>query len=139
MSDKERFRNAEKFSIRCPGCAEHTEFGSMLDSVRYFLKYFIILTSEQTNSVQTRGIICQSCSNTLPPGSVNIQLEMQLRQFIAKYYDANLVCNDQSCGNKTRMMSVYGKRCLMSNCLGVMKHEVSCCLLNVIRSNISAV
>ncbi|TIC20656.1 hypothetical protein E3Q13_00361 [Wallemia mellicola] len=123
MSDKERFRNAEKFSIRCPGCTEHTEFGSMLDSVRYFFKVFIILTSEQTNSVQTRGIVCQSCSNILPPGSVNIQLEMQLRQFIAKYYDANLVCNDQSCGNKTRMMSVYGKRCLMSNCLGVMKHE----------------
>lgn len=73
--------------------------------------------------MQTRGIVCQSCSSALPLGSVSVQLELQLRLFIGRYYDATLVCNDQSCGNRTRMMGVYGKRCLMSNCLGVMKYE----------------
>lgn len=114
MSDKERFRNAEKFHINCVQCKNIMQFDSIIDG---------------NKCIQTRGIVCLSCGNTINPASVAIQLENQLRQYIHRFYEGNLICNDQSCGNKTRMMGVYGKRCLMSNCLGMMKFEVSCHIL----------
>lgn len=72
--------------------------------------------------MQTRGIVCKNCKGVLPLGSVATQLEIKLRQCIARYYEATLVCNDQACGNTTRMMGVYGKRCLAPNCLGSMSY-----------------
>lgn len=33
MSDKERFRHAERLVLRCVGCDEQNEFGSLLDDV----------------------------------------------------------------------------------------------------------
>ncbi|TIB11245.1 hypothetical protein E3P89_02421 [Wallemia ichthyophaga] len=107
MSDKERFRHAERLVLRCVGCDEQNEFGSLLDDTKH---------------MQTRGIVCQNCKGVLPLGSVATQLEIKLRQCIARYYEATLVCNDQACGNTTRMMGVYGKRCLAPNCLGSMSY-----------------
>lgn len=53
-----------------------------------------------------------------------MQLENQLRAVIGKLYAAWLVCDDQSCKNRTRMMSVFGRRCLKPDCRGSMHYEV---------------
>ena len=57
-----------------------------------------------------------------------MQLESQIRAQTSAYYEGWLVCDDPSCGNRTRQMSVYGHRCLGPNgraegCLGRMSHE----------------
>ena len=53
-----------------------------------------------------------------------MQLDLQIRAEIGLFYEAWLVCDDQACGNRTRMMSVYGKRCLVQYCRGQMHPEV---------------
>jgi DNA polymerase alpha subunit A len=53
---------------------------------------------------------------------------MKIRQHIAKYYLAWTVCDEDGCGARTRMMGVYGKRCLglvKEGCKGNIRLEVS--------------
>lgn len=67
------------------------------------------------------------CRQPLSAGSIAAQLEVQIRNCIGKFYEAWLVCDDASCRTRTRMMSVYGRRCLNTSlaCKGVMSYEVS--------------
>ncbi len=57
--------------------------------------------------------------------SVQTQLEVQVREHIAKYYEGWTVCEDATCGHRTRMMGVYGRRCLRPGCLATVTFEVS--------------
>lgn len=54
-----------------------------------------------------------------------MQLESQIREHIAKYYEGWAACNDPTCGYRTRMMGVYGRRCLRPDCKGTVSFEVS--------------
>lgn len=73
------------------------------------------------------GFFCGNieCQASLPTPSLAVQLDLQLRGFISRFYEAWLVCDEPTCGNRTRMMSVYGKKCLVSGCRGAMHFEVS--------------
>lgn len=115
IPDEERFKNAVKLSLRCRSCKVSFEFEGLLNS---------------QNLVSTNGITCAntSCGKLVTVTSVVAQLEYQIRSLTTKYYDAWLVCDDTQCGNRTRQMSVYGKRCLgpkghASGCRGVMSYE----------------
>jgi DNA Polymerase alpha zinc finger len=79
--------------------------------------------------VTVAGIVCgtPSCSAPILGGSLQTQLEVQLRRHISRYYEGWLVCDDAVCGRRTRMMRVYGRRCLSEGCKGVMGFEVSTC------------
>lgn len=73
-----------------------------------------------------RGFQCSDieCVQAISVASIAVQLDLQIRAFITKYYEGWLVCDDASCGHRTRMMSVYGKRCLVASCRGQMHYEV---------------
>lgn len=68
----------------------------------------------------------------LPEASVSVQIETQIRAFIAQFYEGWLLCDDQSCLNRTRQISVYGRRCLRPDCRGAMHAEVSPAALPVL-------
>ena len=70
------------------------------------------------------GLACPQCLATINPASVQTQLEVQIREHIAKYYESWTVCDDATCGNRTRMMGVYGRRCLRPGCMGSVAFEV---------------
>ena len=81
-------------------------------------------------TVAPAGIACGACGATLSTLSVVAQLEHAVRLATTRYYEGWLVCDDASCGNRTRQMSVYGARCLgprglARDCLGRMRYEVS--------------
>lgn len=57
--------------------------------------------------------------------SIETQLEVQIREVIGRYYEGWTVCDDPICRNRTRMMGVYGKRCLKPGCKGDVTFEVS--------------
>ena len=62
--------------------------------------------------------------------SIVAQMESQIRAQTSQYYEGWLVCDDPSCGNRTRQISVYGHRCLgpqgrAEGCLGHMSYEYS--------------
>lgn len=114
VSDAVRFANCAPLQLRClaAGCRKVFEFRSLVDDAR---------------AVGHSGWQCPAaeCSHGLPNLAVVAQLEHQIRTLLQKYYEGWLVCDDPSCGNKTRQMSVYGHRCLGprghgSGCLGRM-------------------
>ncbi|KAI0321598.1 hypothetical protein OF83DRAFT_251189 [Amylostereum chailletii] len=104
VSDAERYREADPFMVRCRSCDTHTAFAHMSDENACLLK--------------AAGAVCPSCSASISAPSLVVQLECQIRDHISRYYEAWTVCSDTTCGNRSRMMSVYGRRCLMQDCRG---------------------
>ncbi|GAA5981594.1 hypothetical protein JCM5350_008038 [Sporobolomyces pararoseus] len=113
ISDAQRFADAAPFTVRCRSCGSLTAFEPAHE------KHSGVL-----NSI---GMSCGSidCQQPLSIPSVAVQLDLQIRSFIGKFYEAWLVCDESTCGNRTRMMSVYGKRCLAPQCRGAMHFEYS--------------
>lgn len=76
--------------------------------------------------VRGTGMHCGNadCQASLGIASIQVQVENQLRAAINKFYEGWLVCDDASCGNRTRMLSVVGRRCLKPDCRGRMHNEV---------------
>ncbi len=114
IPDDVRFADCAPLRLRClaPACRKAFAFRS-LDSDAHLVSH--------------AGITCPGagCGKTLANLTVVAQLEHQIRQLLQRYYEAWLVCDDPSCWNNTRQMSVYGHRCLGpkglgSGCLGRM-------------------
>ncbi|WRT65216.1 uncharacterized protein IL334_002159 [Kwoniella shivajii] len=113
ISDKERFKDTEPLQLRCVSCESSFTFQGLM---------------EENSNVQPVGISCSACHAILHPASVSIQLENHIRSHISKYYLGWTVCDGGGCGARTRMMSVYGKRCLgltKEGCKGNVKLEYS--------------
>ncbi|RMD41830.1 hypothetical protein DV735_g3270, partial [Chaetothyriales sp. CBS 134920] len=119
IPDSLRFQNATRLVLTCRSCKQQATFSGLLhlDSHRMFT---------------TNGIVCpsESCGKPFSTMTIVAQLESQIRSQTSKYYEGWLVCGDASCGNRTRQMSVRGRRCLGSdgkaeNCEGKMEWEYS--------------
>ncbi|KAF8703965.1 hypothetical protein AX14_014078 [Amanita brunnescens Koide BX004] len=108
ISDAERFRDAAPFIIRCRGCQGELGFAPIHDS---------------SCILSPHGAVCPSCQRPIALGSLLIQLEVQIRTWIAKYYEGWTICDDPTCGHRTRIMSVYGRRCLQLGCRGSVQFE----------------
>lgn len=118
IPDEIRFRDCARLSLRCRKCKASAPFEGLLSS------------TEPENRVTPQGVTCPSCSAVIPNLSIVAQVERAIRTATARYYEGWLVCDDASCGNRTRQMSVYGTRCLgpkglASGCLGRMRYEFS--------------
>jgi DNA polymerase alpha subunit A len=82
----------------------------------------------QANTVQAIGVVCPACQAVVPPPSISVQLENAIRAHVSRYYLGWTQCDGEGCGARTRMMSVYGRRCLgfeKEGCRGTVKLEVS--------------
>jgi len=115
IPDEERFKDAVRLQLQCRACGESFHFEGPI------LSY---------ECCSHEGIVCKnaSCNKVFSVPSIVAQIECQIRQLTSKYYEAWLVCDDAACGNRTRQMNVYGKRCLGPNrladgCRGVMRYE----------------
>ncbi|KAK8846576.1 hypothetical protein IAR55_005662 [Kwoniella newhampshirensis] len=114
ISDKERFREAEPLRLRCPSCEITFSCEGLLD---------------ETSNIHPTGVVCNACNAVLHPASVAVQLENQIRSHISRYYMGWTICDGEGCGTRTRMMGVYGKRCLglggKEGCKGTVRLEYS--------------
>ncbi|OBZ73519.1 DNA polymerase alpha catalytic subunit [Grifola frondosa] len=111
MSDAERFKDAEPFLVRCRSCRGQVAFAPISD--------------RESSLLLPSGPACPACQSALGTASLQVQLETQIRGHIAKYYESWTVCDDPTCGNRTRMMGVYGRRCLRQGCRGTVAFEYS--------------
>ncbi|KAM0750832.1 hypothetical protein T439DRAFT_289087 [Meredithblackwellia eburnea MCA 4105] len=111
ISDAERFAQAKPFDIRCRSCGIITSFDG--------------LAHNSSRILTPRGFVCSDndCAQVIPTASVIVQLDLQIRGFISKFYEGWMLCDDASCANRTRMMSVSGKGCLAADCRGQMHYE----------------
>lgn len=113
ISDKERFRESDPLAIRCISC----EQCFALDGIQ----------ENSTQTIQPIGVVCSSCNGIVPTPSIAVQLETKIRAHISKYYLGYTICDGDACGARTRMMSVYGRRCLglsKEGCKGTVRLEV---------------
>jgi DNA polymerase alpha subunit A len=115
MPDEIRFRDCARLSLRCRKCKTSSVFEGLVSS---------------SKNVTPQGLSCATCSAPIPNLSVVAQVEAAIRAQTARYYEGWLVCDDPSCGNRTRQMSVYGGKCLgpkglATGCLGRMRYEYS--------------
>ncbi|KAL6718408.1 DNA-directed DNA polymerase alpha catalytic subunit pol1 [Lecanora helva] len=116
IPDSVRFKDCARFSLTCRSCKTLSAFEGLAASVAN-------MTPE---GIKCSNAACKRLFNTL---TIVSQLENAIRLQTSKYYDAYLVCDDSSCGIRTRQMSVYGHRCLGSRgraegCLGRMRYEI---------------
>ncbi len=110
IDDEVRFQDAFRLTLRCRSCKATFAFEGLQGSM---------------GICSRAGITCR-CGHALSTLSVMAQLEHQIRQQTSKYYEGWLACD--TCGNRTRQMSVYGHRCLGPRglghgCLGRMHYE----------------
>ena len=117
LPDEIRYKDCPRLQLTCLACKNTICFAGL---------------SRSLNCVTPKGITCpdSSCGKVFKTITVVAQVEHAIRNLISSYYDGWLVCDDPSCGNRTRSMSVYGHRCLGSNglargCLGRMSWEKS--------------
>ncbi|SCZ87769.1 BZ3500_MvSof-1268-A1-R1_Chr2-3g05237 [Microbotryum saponariae] len=125
VSDAQRFRDVEPLRIRCRVCETESIFDGLVKNSVSDLHPSIFTKgheprtdqrtrSPQTNMVSKSGFFCTNtdCLEPLSTASIAIQIDNQIRGAIAKFYEGVMVCDEPTCGYKSRMMSVYGKRCL---------------------------
>lgn len=118
IPDSVRFKDAVRFTLCCRSCKQTSTFGGLIES---------------TDMCTTTGLICSQVECKAPFSTISIicQLEAQIREQTSSYYEGWLVCSDETCGKRTRQMSVYGTRCLGpmgradGQCRGRMSYEYS--------------
>lgn len=115
IPDEVRFRDCTRLELRCRSCKTTSTFEGLIES---------------SDRVTPAGLSCSSCGATMSTLSVVAQVEHIIRTTTARYYEGWLVCDDSSCSNRTRQISVYGSRCLgpkglARDCLGRMRYEYS--------------
>ncbi|KAG0269216.1 DNA polymerase alpha catalytic subunit [Actinomortierella ambigua] len=108
LPDEERYKGAEPLSIRCRNCQTQYDFTGL---------------SMEVDETQRFGLQCPRCEQVLPAASLTMQLTSTIRRYITLYYEGWLVCDDQSCQNRTRMLSVNGRQCIVEGCRGSMQAE----------------
>ncbi|KAL0579487.1 DNA-directed DNA polymerase alpha catalytic subunit pol1 [Marasmius crinis-equi] len=111
LSDAQRFKDAESFYVRCRDCNGEWNFAPLSD--------------RDNCCLAPGGRFCPACQKPLQQGSLQAQLECQIRRHIARFYECWTVCTDQTCSNRTRMMGVYGRRCLRPGCQATVAFEYS--------------
>ncbi|EEY20899.1 DNA polymerase alpha catalytic subunit [Verticillium alfalfae VaMs.102] len=115
IPDDVRFADCTRLSLRCRTCKKSSVFEGLYS---------------QPTRVSPAGVLCDHCGATISPLSVVAQVEHAIRVQTARYYEGWLICDDSSCGIRTRQMNVYGTRCLgpkglARDCLGRMRYEYS--------------
>ncbi|KAG6831739.1 hypothetical protein H0H87_004008 [Tephrocybe sp. NHM501043] len=111
MSDAKRFKDCQPFIVRCRHCKGELPFAPLHD--------------KDASIMLATGPACPACQKSITLGSLTMQLETQIRAAISRYYEHWTECNDPTCGNRTRMMGVYGRRCLRPGCKGTVSFEYS--------------
>lgn len=111
IPDIERFKDAASLELTCPNCRQKFPFGGVVSTNYYSITY--------------NGLQCKKCQHLFSPLQISCQVERSIRSHISLYYAGWLQCDDPTCGNVTRQVSVFGKRCLRDSCTGVMGYRYS--------------
>jgi DNA polymerase alpha subunit A len=117
IPDAIRFQDCARLALRCRACKTSAPFEGLLGGVA------------SADRITPSGVSCPTCGSVLPTLSIVAQVEAAVRAQTARYYEGWLVCDDASCGNRTRQISVYGSRCLGPkglgrDCMGRMRYEM---------------
>ncbi|KAK9464013.1 uncharacterized protein V1516DRAFT_669307 [Lipomyces oligophaga] len=113
IPEEELYSSVKRLELVCVSCGSHSKFEGLVSS---------------RDMCTPNGVKCIQCSAIFPAALLVVEVERLVRREIMRYYEGWLFCDDSSCSNRTRQISVYGKRCigkdgLASSCRGVMAYE----------------
>jgi DNA polymerase alpha subunit A len=116
VADEVRFGECTRIAFACRACKASTPFEGLVGSAE--------------GVVTPDGIACGACGALAAMHTLAAQLEHAVRAETTRYYEGWVVCDDPSCGNRTRQIGVYGTRCLGPKglgreCLGRMRYQYS--------------
>ncbi|THY80963.1 hypothetical protein D6C92_10503 [Aureobasidium pullulans] len=125
VPDEIRYKDCQPLGLMCLSCRTPFQFRGLGVNATPDAE-------TRTAKVENDGVHCPAdgCGAVIPQLALAAQLESQIRAHTAQYYAATLVCDEATCGNRTRQMSVYGHRCLgprglAFGCNGKMQLEYS--------------
>jgi DNA polymerase alpha subunit A len=125
VSSDESFRNATKVFANCNKCNSEVHFEG---------PFRLSAVGKWVDGFQCPD---DSCGGCLPISSVRAAAHKVLRQSVSKYFDCWLTCSEQTCGLRTRQMSLrpfyddskalpeLGRCCIRKGCNGQLKEEYS--------------
>lgn len=123
-----RFKDCAPLGLMCLGCRQGFQYRGVTATPQAQEEEEMVASGILTNE----GISCPraECKRVMGNVSLVAQVESQIRAHTAQYYSGWLVCDEATCGNRTRQMSVYGHRCmgprgLAHGCMGRMSFEYS--------------
>lgn len=109
ISDSERFKNVEKLSIICYNCKSQHVINELIPK-------------ESPSS--SPWMSCQNCDKLMTLESIGSQINQQIRKFITKYMQNWMICDEPSCGERTRRLRPSAT-CFVKRCPGTMRQEYS--------------
>jgi DNA polymerase alpha subunit A len=125
VSSDESFRNAAKVFVTCSTCGAEVQFEG---------PYRLSAVGKWVDGFQCPD---ESCGGHLPITNIRAAAHKVLRQSVTKYFDCWLACSEQTCGLRTRQMSLrpfydeskglpeIGRCCIRKECNGQLKEEYS--------------
>ncbi|GAB7352538.1 hypothetical protein MBLNU459_g2930t1 [Dothideomycetes sp. NU459] len=134
IPDHIRFKDCAPLGLLCLGCKKRFQYRGVRSTTPADgdAEEEAGAAAEPRAVLTNSGISCPraECRRVMPNLTLVAQLESQVRAHTAQYYSAQLVCDEATCGARTRQMSVYGHRCLgprglAHGCSGRMTFEYS--------------
>ncbi|CAH3185691.1 unnamed protein product [Porites lobata] len=97
MTDEERFKDCERFIVKCKrsSCGQETTLE--------------LLFKGASNALAVNDT-CPGCNNQYSAGAVSNQLNIAMRRHIKEYYMSWQKCEDPSCGYSTRQVPLTRQR-----------------------------
>ncbi|XP_006835733.1 PREDICTED: DNA polymerase alpha catalytic subunit [Chrysochloris asiatica] len=100
LTDEEKYRDCERFKCPCPMCGTENIYDNVFDGSG---------TDMEPSLYRCSNIDCKAS-----PLAFTVQLSnkliMDIRRCIKKYYDGWLICEEQTCRNRTRHLPLHFSR-----------------------------
>uniref|UniRef100_A0A2K5TTL9 DNA polymerase n=1 Tax=Macaca fascicularis TaxID=9541 RepID=A0A2K5TTL9_MACFA len=100
LTDEEKYRDCERFKCPCPTCGTENIYDNVFDGSG---------TDMEPSLYRCSNIDCKASPLTFTVQLSN-KLIMDIRRFIKKYYDGWLICEEPTCGNRTRHLPLQFSR-----------------------------
>jgi len=116
LEDKERFRDCTPLQVTCPGC---------------------LTVGEPGQQEWAQRLTCPGCKQRYPLHTMKNAVTLAIRSATSKFNDGWMVCEESTCPNRTRQISLafrrsdskagseVGRQCLRVGCHGRMEKEFS--------------
>lgn len=129
LTDEERFKDVEKLCIRCKSCDKDLELPG------------VFISKADKEGAVVSGMRCTNPDCTSPDhwgydtcfdflNVVQNKIDIMVKKHTRKHGRNEMVCEDPSCGLKTRQQSVCGDFCLARGCKGKVKPVYDAAMLD---------
>ncbi|XP_063811770.1 DNA polymerase alpha catalytic subunit isoform X2 [Pseudophryne corroboree] len=100
LTDEEKYRDCERFKFCCPKCGMENIYDSVFDGSALQIEPSLLRCSKPECDATPLDHVSQ----------MNNKLVLDIRRHIKKYYSGWLVCEEQTCQNKTRRLPLNFSR-----------------------------